>query len=468
MEYDTRLASTDLLVQHMKKILLIAYHYYPDLQVGAQRTIKYVKYLPEFGWQPHVLTVHPRYYPQHDEAPLGFECPVYRTVRWPLPDDIYKSLKKLVKTAGAGSASHRQGSAPSSLARGQEPAPPTWKKFLNSLSMTPDGMSGWYFPAVLAARRLIRQHRFDVIYSSGPPHTCHLIGLTAHRLTGTPWVADFRDPWLFPKGRDKDVLSISKKFDIRYEAKTARYASLLVTTTDEWRDHLKQKYHPLLENKCHTVLNGFDTDDFAPAPDDKQESKSAPITLLYAGNLYAGRDPSSLLIAAGELVADGFTSANDLAIEFYGNNDIDMAGIDEIASSYGMRSQVRFNPPVSRNRYLDLLMNANILILIQADQGRVHIPAKAFEYLGTGNEILTLTSEGATRNFMSGFEQVALAELNDKGAIKEALRHLIDRIKKGAGPAATDAGLQAITKRSLTKKFAGLLDSIAADRSADI
>jgi hypothetical protein len=451
----------------MKTILLIAYHYYPDLQVGAQRTIKYVKYLPEFGWQPHVLTVDPGHYPQHDEAPLGFECPVYRTARWPLPDDIYKTVKKFIRRPSSGSASHPEGSAPGSPVRRKEQATPAWKKFLNSLSMTPDGMSGWYFPAVLAARRLIRQHRFDVIYSSGPPHTCHLIGLTAHRLTGTPWVADFRDPWLYPKGRDKDVLSISKKFDIKYEAKTARYASLLITTTDEWRDHLKHKYHPLLENKCHTILNGFDTDDFVPTPDDKQGCKSAPITLLYAGNLYAGRDPSSLLIAAGELVADGFTPANDLAIEFYGNNDIDMGKMDEIVSSYGIHSQVKFNQPVSRNRYLDLLMNANILILIQADQGRVHIPAKAFEYLGTGNEILTLTSKGATRNFMSGFEQVALAELNDKDAIKEALKHLIDRIKKGARAAGPDTGLQTITKRSLTKKFAGLLDSIAADRSAN-
>ena len=447
----------------MKKILLIAYHYYPDLQVGAQRTIKYVKYLPQFGWEPHVLSVDPRHYPQVDDAPLGFDCPVYRTSRWPLPDDIYKWLKRILSGNGQQSASSGEAPAGNSK-RAQAPAVPAWKKFLNSLSMTPDNFSGWYLPAVIAARRLIRKHRYDVIYSSGPPQTCHMVGLTAHRLTGTPWVADFRDPWLFPKGRDRHVLDWTKNFDIKYEAQTARYASLVITTTDEWRDHLKQLYHPLLEHKCHTIINGFDTDDFKAIGERQPKDTSKPVTLLYAGNLYAGRDPSTMLKAAGELVSEGFIAAGDIAFEFYGNNDIDMNRISRITSDYDLQSCVRFNSPVGRDQYLKLLREADVLILIQAASGRVHIPAKAFEYLGTGNEILTLTSEGATRNFMSGFDNVSIAELDNEGEIKAAMRNLIIRVKSGTPGTGSDEKLQSITKRALTEKFAGLLDSITTNK----
>ncbi len=448
------------MAHNVKKILLIAYHYYPDLAIGAQRTVKFAKYLPQFGWQPEVLTVHSRHYPQRDETQLGFDCPVYRTSKWPLPDHLYKTVREWFASSQPGK-SDAKGSAGAGSKSHRKHAIPRWKKFLNTLSSTPDDTLGWYPPAVFKAWRLLRKQKYDVIYTSGPPHSCHLIGLTAHRLTGVPWVADFRDPWLYPKNRDSYVLELSKHFDRRYEARTARKASLVLTTTDEWRDHLIQLYSPWLNDKCHTIINGFDVDDFdmRTAPDHKEAG--APITFLYAGNLYSGRDPSMMLVAAGELISQGVFRREEVAFEFYGNNDIDMARIGQIVQDFGLESVVRFNAPVSRDSYLRLLRNAEILILIQADSGRVHIPAKAFEYLGTGNLILTLTSEGATKNFMSRFDQASIAALNDKDQIKEAMKRLFCHARNREKTMPGAEGLRGITRRHLTEKFASLLDGIA-------
>ncbi|UCG61159.1 MAG: glycosyltransferase [Candidatus Zixiibacteriota bacterium] len=446
----------------MKKILLIAYHYHPDLQVGAQRTIKYVKYLPEFGWQPHVLSVDPEHYPQRDEAPLGFECPVYRTCQWPVPDDMYRSLKHRFFPSGPRPIEFLSSSPTREGGQSDFIKPVPWlKKFLNSLSGTPDGQSGWFVPAVYAAWRLIRRNKYDVIYSSGPPQTCHMVGYAARRLTGVPWVADFRDPWLHPKQRDRHVLRLSKRFDERYEAKTARYASLMITTTDEWRDHLKQLYHPLLEDKCHTIVNGFDEDDFDVTANRSASGTAGTITFLYAGNLYAGRDPSAMLNAAGELISEGCLKSGEVAFKFYGNYDIDLNRIEGIISEHGMHSAVEFHAPVVREQYLKLLRDAHVLILIQAASGKVHIPAKAFEYLGTGNAILTLTTEGATRNFMSGFDHVAIADLQDKNEIKSAIKRLVGQLRSHTARAQEKPQLEAITKRRLTEKFARLLDKIS-------
>lgn len=447
----------------MKKILLIAYHYHPDLQVGAQRTIKYVKYLPENGWQPHVLTVDPRYYPQTDDSPLGFECPVFRTRKWPVPDDVYRGIKRRFALSNHRPAEYTRISPTTGSVEPEfKKEIPWFKKFLNSLSGTPDGHSGWLVPGVLAARKLIKKHRYDVIYSSGPPQTCHLIGLVAHRLTGVPWVADFRDPWLYPKERDSYVLDYSKNFDVRYEAKLARRASLVLTTTDEWRDHLKQLYSPILDDKCFTVINGFDEDDFDPSTARPADRQSSSKTFLYAGNLYSGRDPAEMLRAGGELLSEGFIKPGEIVFDFYGNSDIDMDRIDDIISQYGLHSMVRFKPPVPREAYLRLLRQADVLVLIQAASGKVHIPAKAFEYLGTGNSILTLTTKGATKNFMSRFDHVSIAELENRDDIKVAIKKLMSQLRDSSKISDKGQQLDAITKRSLTKEFARHLDRIAA------
>jgi len=443
----------------VKKILLIAYHYYPDLAIGAQRTVKFAKYLPQFGWQPEVLTVHQRYYPQRDEAPLGFDCPVYRTSKWPLPDHLYKTVRKWFSAPSSRRPAVKHPPGAASKAPHQQGIP-RWKKFLNTLSSTPDDILGWYPPAVAKAWRLVKKQKYDAIYTSGPPHSCHLVGLTVHRLTGVPWVADFRDPWLYPKQKDNFVLEISKEFDRRYEAKTARNAALVLTTTDEWRDHLIQLYSPWLDDKCHTVINGFDEDDFDESTASDQKQPDAPVTFLYAGNLYSGRDPAMMLVAAGELIAQGVFSREDVAFEFYGNYDIDMARMQQVVADFDLEAVVRFNTPVSRDSYLRLLRSAEVLVLIQADFGRVHIPAKAFEYLGTGNGILTLTSEGATRNFMSRFDQTAIAPLDDKDRIKEAMKKLFYQARNRDKTTPPTESLQGITRRHLTGKFSSLLDKI--------
>lgn len=443
----------------MKKILLIAYHYHPDLAIGAQRTVKFAKYLPQFGWEPEVLTVDSRYYTQRDETPLEFDCPVFRTSKWPLPDHVYKTVKGWFPQPRSSKPKTRDSAGPAAKDNRKQTVP-LWKKFLNSLSSTPDDTLGWYPPAVFKAWRLYRRQKYDVIYTSGPPHTCHLVGLTLHSLTGVPWAADFRDPWLYPKQRDHHVLELTKNFDRKYEARTARKASLVLTTTDEWRDHLMQLYSPLLDDKCYTIVNGFDEDDFdaGMAPDPRDVD--APVTFLYAGNLYYGRDPAMMLIAAGELISQGVFGRGDVALKFYGNNDIDMQRIGQIITEFGLESVVQFNTPVGRDAYLRLLRDADVLILIQSDAGRVHIPAKAFEYLGTGNEILTLTSEGATKSFMSRFEQASIAALDNKDEIKEAMKRLYCRARSRDSFGEPAEGLRGITRRHLTEKFASLLDGV--------
>lgn len=443
----------------MNKILMIAYHFYPDLAIGAQRTNKYAKYLPQFGWQPHILSVKPGYYDQLDQSSPELDCPVYRCGRWPVPSELYMSLKQLLKSGSrTGDAKGSASRAPSAQAAA---ASCSWlQKLVYTVSATPDGFIGWYIPAVRLALRVIRENKIDVVYTSGPPQTNHLIGYTLSRLTGRPLVLDFRDPWLYKKRHHDLGLAISKKFDERYEGKAIRQASLVVTTTDEWRDALKARYRPWLGDRCQTIVNGFDEEDFPVESVNVKKDKGQEIIFLHAGTLYAGRDPYDLLIALGELLAEGFCRPDEIRFEFFGSTEIDMDKTKRIIADYKLTEVVSFSEPVERSRYLRLLSGADALIMFQSDLARVHIPAKAFEYLGTGNEILCLTSEGATKNFMSAFEQVAIAPLDDKNLIKEAIRKIVMRLKSDSADTGRVTDLKQITRRYLAGRFAGLLDKL--------
>lgn len=449
-------------IDTLKNILLISYHYHPDLEIGAQRAVKFAKYLPQFGWRPHILSVHTRYYSHRDNAPLGFDSAVYRTFKLPTPDDLYRSLKRLFLSMRSNQQATSLASASKeSAASNPHVVHSSWlKRLLYSLSTTPDSSIGWYIPAVVKALRITQQQKFDFIYSSGPPQTCHLVGLTLSRLTGIPWLADFRDPWVFPGSRYDMSLPISEHFDSRFERETVRQASLVVTNTDEWKDHLIQKYHPWLDQKCSTILNGFDEEDFPATSHSRDRKDSRTIAFLHAGTLYGGRDPSALLTAAGELLTEGFIAAEEVDFRFYGNNDIDMTGINAIISEYSLSNLVSFEAPVNRAAYLDLIRNVEVLVLFQSAAANVHIPAKAFEYLATGNRILVLTSDGATKNMMSQFKQVSIAEIDNKVSIKSALRITLESLRSSDREVQRDPKLDSMTKRRQTQCLAGLLDRI--------
>lgn len=466
----TRERSVDTMksIEILNNILLISYHYHPDLEIGSQRAIKFAKYLPQFGWRPHILSVHPRYYSHRDSAPLDFDLPVYRTIKFPTPDDLYRSSKRFLMSAGSKQNATSSASETSAAGDLREVSGSWLKRLAYSLSATPDCHIGWYFPAMAMALKIVRRHRFSFIYSSGPPQTCHLVGLTLSRLTEIPWVADFRDPWVFHGSHYNMGLPITKRFDRKFERATVSRASLVVTNTDEWKSHLIQKYHPRLDRKCFTILNGFDEEDFPDTGRSGGRNGSNTITFLHAGTLYGGRDPSSLLMAAGELLAEGYFAADDVAFHFYGNNDIDMAGINTIISQNSLSNLVNFAEPVDRAAYLDIIRNADVLVLLQSAAANVHIPAKAFEYLATGNQILVLTSDGATKNLMSQYKQVSIAEIEDKVGIKSALKNILESLRSPDRQLQRDPKLKSLTKRRLTETLAGHLDrTIERGASAD-
>jgi len=453
----------------MRKVLFVAYHFHPDLAVGALRSVKFAKYLPCFGWDPIVVTVNVDRYERVDESPLSFSCRVFRSGEGPTVAALGNRLRRALAPRRMASVSKRADGLPSTL---PEPGA-VWtlpssflRRLVALLSMMPDVHVGWLVPGTWLAIRVARQEKVEVIYTSGPPHTGHLVGWLASRVTGLPLVCDFRDPWStggFPPG--SGLVSVFRKLDRWLEMRVVRRAQLVVASTSSIRRELIATHGPALEPRSVTIINGFDAEDFPVANVPEEAPSAGIVSFVYAGSLYGGREPSAFFLALGELFAEGAIPQSAVSVDFYGPVDIDASRVVHAIETYGLKDTVRFRPLVKRQEYLGLVHQADVLILMQGDDTPWAIPAKTFEYLATGNEILVLAGPYALAELVAKYENVHRADPSDVAEIKRCISLIVGRIRSGARDRRKNTQrLGHMHKRALTKEFARLLDGVVSQR----
>ncbi|MEO1075377.1 MAG: glycosyltransferase [Bacteroidota bacterium] len=375
----------------MRRLLVVAYYFPPSGGPGVQRVLKFVKYLPALGWQPTVLTVDAGAYPSHDptlssDIPAGIR--VYRTAALD-PFGIYaratgKSKSDAV-TVGA------VGQTPSLVER--------TARFVRANVFVPDARVGWVPFAVRAGKRVIKEAQeaarpIDAVLTSGPPHSAHLIGRALHRKFGTPWVADFRDPWArHALAEVLPMTGLANSLDRRIEQSVLGEATRLVTVSPTWRQHLAEQAGRS-ESDVALVHNGFDADDFAhaapiPLPD--------TFTLTHVGSLYETRDPVALWDALADLRAQG--AIPRLRIRLLGSV------ADAVRRSLAARGLDRITdiePYAPHDAAIAAMRAATLLLLtiepFQLDQGM--ITGKLYEYLAAGRPVAALGPVGGDAETM--------------------------------------------------------------------
>src|SRR2546425_39693 len=224
----------------MRRILIIAYHFPPDAAVGALRPLKFAKYLPQFGWEPWVLTVRPEYYESLDRSRLDevrYPSKVFPTRMLPHPNALYKSVKASCYTV----TGRRQEFSRKLIEADVHPDSHGWlgkiRKFLGMLLwIPPDEVLGWLPIAALKGVRLVKAHRITHIYTTNPTHTTHLVGLAIRSFCDVKWVADFRDRWLFDKPFQTRT---ADRIEHWMERKVVENADAVTLTTDRMADKFR-------------------------------------------------------------------------------------------------------------------------------------------------------------------------------------------------------------------------------------
>ena len=388
----------------MKKILLISYFFPPDSAVGGLRIARFARHLPSFGWTPLVLTIQDRHRVRLDkERSKDLQgVTIYQTDRLPTVRDGYLLAKTILRGGKiANSSVHSHTPDLHGKPTGNEKVMQKLKRYFISLFVfLPDEDKNWVIPAALKAVSEIRSQKIDCILTSGPPHSTHLIGLLAKKITNVRWVADLRDPWVdfLPYRSALGRSALSDRIEQWMEGRVVRRADRVITTTPELKQVMEKRYAKEPGDKFVSILNGIDAEKFV-SPD--QPEKYAKFTIAYAGALYEGRTPEPLFEAIKKLISENKITPSQISVKLFGDcQAIDGRPTISIARSYGLDGVVEVSGTIPYSEAINTMRRSHLLLLLVPSIHHLCIPAKVYDYFGVGTRILALTEEGATAELL--------------------------------------------------------------------
>jgi glycosyltransferase involved in cell wall biosynthesis len=418
-----------------RSVLMIAFHYPPCRgSSGLQRTLSFSKYLPAHGWSPIILSADPVAYPDQGPDQLG-DIPNSVPVRRAFALDTARHLS----------------------IRG---------RYVSWASL-PDRWISWYLGAVPAGLRLIRRHRPQVIWSTYPVATAHLIGMTLHRLTGIPWIADFRDPMtevdaITGKNHPPDPQLWRMRRWI--ESRTVRACTRAVFVTPGSLKIHAERYPEIAVSRWAVVSNGFDEQTFAGTEDIRSDRNARrPLTLLHSGVLYPtpDRDPTALFMAIAKLRSEGRLSAADLRIVLRASGHDDR--YRKQTQELGIQDIVSLEPAISYRQALAEMLSADGLLLFQGYTSNPAVPAKLYEYLRARRPILAMVdSQGDTAGVLRRAGVGRIVPLESSEQIAVALLNFLEGIRAGKEPVASVEEIRRHSREAKSAELAAVLDSVVA------
>jgi glycosyltransferase involved in cell wall biosynthesis len=425
------------------RLLVIAFYFPPAGGGGVQRTLKLCKFLPELGVDVHVLAPSDSKWLAHD-APLLDDVP-RSTVVHRVP--FFGPRASLV-----GDRLHGAGM----WERARVQAAYAYQRLL-----IPDKAAPWSATAIPAGIKIVRANGIDVILTTSPPNSAHLIGAAVSAATRRPWVADFRDSWLANPHRSYEHRRVRVKRGVerRMAAAVAGRADALVAVTPAIASELDQ-LEPA-SGPATVIANGADFDDF----DGLEYVPGERFSLVHAGAFFGRRSPRPVLMAVHDLLRRRPDLEGRVCVRFVGDlRDSDRAwastlGIDDAWEETGF---LPYRASVAAQRAADALL----LLIPHADgRGRTVLSGKVFEYLAARRPILAAApADGMAADLIRRLGAGEIADPDDVPAIAAAMESMVDRWAADGLPdvALPEAERDRLSRRARTAEMVSVLKRVAA------
>lgn len=379
-----------------KNVLYIAYHYPPILgSSGVHRTLAFTRYLSEHDWNVCVLTASLKAYDRWEEEQLKF-----------IPDNI--QVKRAFARNTAKDLSYKG-------------------KYFSWMAF-PDNWQSWILGGFFSGLTSIIKQRPKVIVSTYPIASAHIIAFLLHRVSGVPWIADFRDPMAqddYPTDPRK------KKFFEWIEKKAIKNCKSILLTAPGAVLFYQKKYPHVDKELWQLVPNGFDEKIFDDVTIPQKTNSNNKLKILHSGVIYPSeRDPTHLFKAIAELKQESVLNADSVEVVLRATGHDSQ--YQPILEQLGINDLVSLAPPIPYKKALEEMLVVDGLLLMQADNCDYQIPAKAYEYIRAQKPVLALTSEtGDTGKLLLSTGISLITPLDDKGKIKSALSEFIKKFTQG-------------------------------------
>ena len=366
-----------------KKILIISYYWPPAGGPGVQRWLKFVKYLPDFGWEPTVFIPENPSYPIVDET---------------LQKDVPKNLKmiktkiwepyQLAEKFGKDNKKFRAGQF--DVGENQ-----SWKAklsiFVRGNFFIPDARVFWVKPSVEFLEKYLKVNHYDVLVTTGPPHSLHLIGLNLKKkLPDLKWIADFRDPWTeISYYKHLKLTKIADKKHRKLESEVFKNADVTLATSYTDAENFRKK-----GANAFCITNGFDSEVESQKSEVGSKNSTNKFTLSYVGVLEQLRDPGNLWWTLYEIMCENEEFSNDFELKFVGKVD---NKIQQSLFHIGIDQNIKYLGYLPHEQALQEMQDSTVLLMTNFPQesSKGIIPGKIFEYLATGKTILSFGPKDA-------------------------------------------------------------------------
>ncbi len=415
----------------MKKVLIIANQFPPMGGSGVQRSVKFVKHLRSFGYEPVVFTRAVGNMPLKDETllrdvPEGVK--IYRTKPYELPE-----LQGIMRIPGKALG-----------------------KFV-----IPDTAYFWYKNSRKKVLEVIKSEGINIIYTTSAPYSDHLLGLyIKKKMPNIKWAADFRDEWTNnPYTLDNPYNPIRTKIEKNMEHEVVTRADMLITNTPVMRENFIRNNNLTGENFVF-IPNGYDEEDFKGL-DVSVKPHNDKLTMVYTGALYGRRKPDVFFQALKELKDEGKIEGGKIMVELIGNYHKDKlrAQID----SYGLTDSFNIVGYVPHNVCIEHQVAADVLVLIEGS-GRganAFYTGKIFEYMNTNRPVLAILPEGCAADLVKESNIGIVANTDDVNKIKENIKTYYDKWCNGSLDFEPDRKvIEGFERKKLTERLGEVFDKM--------
>ena len=421
------------------KLLLISYFFPPTAGGGVFRPLAMVKYLSQLGWDITVLTAtKPKHYPSDEELRKNVSRET-KVVRVPV---VWEGswFRRLLGKLGLG--------------------------WISKSLLTPDERIFWAEKACNEAKKLYADHKFDIIYATGPPFSVILAGLWLKRMKGidAKFAAEFRDPWTI-----SPYLSLSNLHQKRFADDTERdimaKADAVIMVTPGFAKMMAGKY-PDDASKIKCVQNGFDEDDFQDLPV-RDEWRNESCTIVASGTVFGKNNMDDFVAALEKIKKEDQSTWSKIAVRFQGLPDVRLnrrlleSGLTERCKSRGF---------VTHAENIRDLVTADLLILpvSPSRNSESHIPSRTYEYLASGARVLAICEDGDLSELVGRFPQVRRVVPGDIDGIVREIKDVVAIWETGVYSYIPDPNeLRNLTRKARAKEIDVIFRNLIGQRGKD-
>jgi len=429
----------------MKKVLIITYYWPPSGGVGVQRWLKFSKYLKDYNWEPIIFTPENPDFDVKDHSGLEDIPSDIEILKLPIwePYHLFKKLR-------SGDKNLKQGLV---LEKSRMSLFDKISLWIRGNLIIPDPRRFWIKPAYKCLERIIENNEIDIVVTTGPPHSMHLIGLHLKAKHNVTWIADFRDPW--SKWDMLDRLKVSRLAKLIHrilEKRVLKNADLTLATSKRQAED----FRALGADTVAFITNGFDE----LISVENTQSTSEKFVISHIGLLSEIRNPSLLWEVLDELCNENQGFKNHLSIRLGGI--ISEAVLNDVNRYDKLRGNLMVLDYIPHQEIYEEYSKAEVLLLINnnSDNSRSILPAKLFEYLNVGKSILLIGQHDSdAADIVNEFDGNYVVDFEDKTVLKSAIESLYDSFLRGNMKSKTE-GIEKYSRRNLTKELADLLDGL--------